>query len=51
MLDMQSQLESMNNRFGDTEAQYRAALARQHELQEEHTRLLTALERGRVQVR
>ncbi|KAG2482118.1 hypothetical protein HYH03_018925, partial [Edaphochlamys debaryana] len=47
---VQGQLDSMNARYAEHETQWRNASARERELQEEHTRLLTALERGRVQV-
>ncbi|GLI69727.1 hypothetical protein VaNZ11_014402 [Volvox africanus] len=47
---VQGQLDSMNARFAEHESQFRAAAAREHELQEEHSKMLVALDRGRVQV-
>ncbi|KXZ45417.1 hypothetical protein GPECTOR_55g323 [Gonium pectorale] len=47
---VQGQLDSMNNRYSEAEAAFKTASGREHELHEEHNRMLAALERGRVQV-
>ncbi|EFJ42885.1 coiled-coil protein required for normal flagellar motility [Volvox carteri f. nagariensis] len=44
------QLDSMNARLAEHEAQYRTAAARERELQEDHSKMLVSLDRGRVQV-
>ena len=41
----------MNARYGEHDTQYKTAAEREQQLTEEHTKMLTALERGRVQVR
>lgn len=47
---VQSQMDSMNARFSEDDQKCKAAAARERELQEEHARLLVALDRGRAQV-
>ncbi|KAG2431406.1 hypothetical protein HXX76_009421 [Chlamydomonas incerta] len=47
---VQGQLESMNTRYGEHDSQFKTAAEREQQLTEEHTKMLTALERGRVQV-
>lgn len=44
------QVEAANTKLQEVEADLRGSQQRERELQEEHAKCLTALERGRVQV-